>query len=181
MHSSSVLSSGLHHLQNVSQRVLPRRPTLRSGNSTLAFKPDASKSIAEKSRFRCQACRYPPCLACGKAMPHGTKRRFDQSEQIDWTCGGCLTLAESRRVHAQYKGERHTCTNCHTQKGKDAFSGSQWQNKSHREVICSACEAATDDPACTECGARVRRTDCTPSEWKNRSRRLLCKRCKRTP
>ena len=45
MHSSSVLSSGLHHVQNVSQRNLPRRPALRSGNSTLAVKADAEEEL----------------------------------------------------------------------------------------------------------------------------------------
>ena len=58
------------------------------------------QDLDEKHRFRCRHCRYPPCQTCKKPMPTGgCRQRFDKSRQVDWTCGDCLTLEESRKVH----------------------------------------------------------------------------------
>ena len=58
-----------------------------------------------RSLFRCQACRYPPCKACGKQMPKGTKARFEKSGHTEWTCGDCLTLAVGREDASKKRGK----------------------------------------------------------------------------
>ena len=61
------------------------------------------RSVREKNAFRCRACRYPPCNVCKLRMPTGgTRNRFSKSGKTEWTCGDCLTLAESRKVRAKY-------------------------------------------------------------------------------
>ena len=59
-------------------------------------------NLDEKRSFRCENCRYLPCQTCGKEMPRGgCRQRFAKRGDIDWTCGDCLTLEESRKVQAR--------------------------------------------------------------------------------
>ena len=60
-------------------------------------------SVDEKTRFRCERCKYPRCWRCQKDMPRGSRQRFAESGKEKWTCGDCQTVEENKKVLAKYR------------------------------------------------------------------------------
>ena len=115
-----------------------RSETCRKPNQCKAtIKPLQAKkqpgAMIEKLQFRCESCRYPPCLVCKKQMPKGSRGRFDKQDSLEWTCGDCLTLEESRKVRARDRGEELLeCTSCHQSLSCASFSESRWRNRKEK-------------------------------------------------
>ena len=159
-----------------------RSETCRKPNQCKAtIKPLQAKkqpgAMIEKLQFRCESCRYPPCLVCKKQMPKGSRGRFDKQDSLEWTCGDCLTLEESRKVRARDRGEELLeCTSCHQSLSCASFSESRWCHRKEQKAICLKCEGTH---SCNKCGSTVHQGDCTKAEWNNKKRKLLCVKCKR--
>ena len=62
-------------------------------------------SIEERNQWLCYTCRYIVCQACRKKeMPRKQQRQVKNSTcKKLWTCGDCLTLAESKQTMLKYR------------------------------------------------------------------------------
>ena len=108
--------------------------------------------------------QIPSVRSVIKKMPLGGARsRFVREGDTEWTCGDCLTLAESREVFLKYVATTHTleCAFCGVLP-LSAFSEAQRNHVSHkdRRVLCRSCRSPKcTNPECPTC-PQCRQVEC---------------------